>query len=212
LVKQLNQGLQRARATLVARFDADDICEPDRLARQVDYFHTRPKLNILGSQISIIDATGQIVGYRRYPVVHAEIVRSMRRFNPLAHPSVMFRKEEVLGAGGYREFPGNEDYELWCRLARAGAEFANHVEPLLRYRIHPGSIKSTRLREMLRGTLAVKRLHWADSLDSGDRVRMWLERGLMYAPGALVTKAFMWTQYQTERPRFEPGHSSEDGA
>ena len=96
-----------------------------------------PKSAVLGSQLTIIDHASQVIGWRSYPTAHAAIVESMRRFNPLAHPSVIFRKNFVRNAGGYLPYPGNEDYELWSRLAGQGAGFGNHPEALLRYRIHP---------------------------------------------------------------------------
>ncbi len=204
LVESLNQGVDLARGEWIARMDADDVCEPDRLKKQLEFVREHPDVDVLGTQLAIIDASGQTRGWRRYPLEHSDIVRALRRYNAIAHPSVLFRKSPVLDSGGYR-FPVNEDYELWCRLAKRGARFANHPEALLRYRLHPGALKAAQLRKILGATLEIKRLHFKDDLDLMDRARMLLERCLMLAPPALVLRLFTMTQYSSREPTTAAG-------
>ena len=45
----LNVGLSHARAPNIARFDADDICYPDRLKIQYDFITSYPEYSIVGS-------------------------------------------------------------------------------------------------------------------------------------------------------------------
>ncbi|HNO06598.1 MAG TPA: glycosyltransferase family A protein, partial [Flavobacteriales bacterium] len=45
----LNTGLREARATLIARMDADDISLPERLERQVAYLDQHPEVGVLGT-------------------------------------------------------------------------------------------------------------------------------------------------------------------
>jgi len=197
LVDQLNHGLAMARGTFVARMDADDISRSDRLEKQMQLLKEQPDVDVVGSQLDVIDEAGRTLGTRRYPVDHESIMTAMRRFNPLAHPAVMFRRETIVEAGGYR-YPDRaaQDYELWCRLASLGKRFANHQEPLLKYRLHPGAIKVDRLRDTLRSTLATKQMYWRDSMTWHDRARMGLERIALHAPAGLVLWAFRKTQYQ----------------
>jgi glycosyltransferase involved in cell wall biosynthesis len=207
LVKQLNQGLEAARAELVARFDGDDVCAPLRLQRQLEYLQQHAGVSVLGSQITIIDQHGRQRGRRRYPLTHEAILRSLPRFNPLAHPSVMYRKTPILDAGGYT-FPETEDYELWSRLARRGARFANHPESLLQYRIHPAAVKATRLRQILRATLEVKRLYWQDRMDTLGRARMLVERLMLRLPPQWVARLFAATHFRSAQP---PSTQEHDG-
>jgi glycosyltransferase involved in cell wall biosynthesis len=188
---QLNRGLAGARAEVVARFDADDLCEPDRFEKQLAYLDAHADVAVLGSQLRMIDGKGDFLGYRAYPLEHAAIVRAMRRFNPLAHPSVIFRKAPVVDAGGYQQQVYVEDYELWCRLARRGACFANHPEPLLNYRIHPWGMKAAQLRGMLRATLEVKSTYWREEMDAGSRFRLWAEQLLLWLPASFVFWLFL---------------------
>ncbi len=195
LVESLNYGLQLARADLVARLDGDDLCAPTRLQRQLEYLQRHAEVSVLGSQITIIDRHGRQRGRRRYPLTHEAILRALPRFNPLAHPSVMYRKAPILDAGGYT-YPVNEDYELWSRLARRGVRFANHPESLLEYRVHPSALKAARLREILRATLEIKRLYWQDRMDTLGRARMLVERLLLWLPPQAVAALFAATHFR----------------
>ncbi len=204
LVESLNQGLAHAHAPWVARADADDICEPDRLQKQLAFLEQHPDVDVLGTQLAVIDAAGELRGYRDYPLDGAAIVHELTRGNALGHPSVVFRKETVLAAGGYRPFY-TEDYELWSRLARRGARFANHPEALVRYRVIPEGIRAAKVRDTLRGTLEVKRLYWRDQMDLAGTLRLWAERLLLWLPPPLVLALFLRTQV---RARLTPSSSA----
>jgi glycosyltransferase involved in cell wall biosynthesis len=197
-VTQLNRGLAEARAALVARLDADDVAEPERLQAQADYLRRHPEVAVVGSQIRIIDEQGQDRGHRAYPLEHEQIVRSLRRFNPFAHPGVMYRKDLVLQVGGYQcpQYHPAEDYELWSRMAVHGMRFANLSTALLRYRIHVRATKTSRLRDTLRHTLAVKNMYWRGAMDWRDRARFWGERLLLLLPPAVVLRLFAWHEYR----------------
>jgi glycosyltransferase involved in cell wall biosynthesis len=200
LVDQRNRGLTESRAEFVAMLDADDIAEPERLRKQIDYLATHQDIAVLGSHIRIIEARGLDQGYRRYPLDHDAIVSAMRRFNAISQPSVMFRKRAVAEAGGYqyRKYPAVEDYELWCRLALRGLRFANYPEPLIRYRIHSKQLKITELRQIIRGTLEIKSMYWHDSTDAWGKARVWSERLLLWLPPRLVLSLFMRTHYTNQ--------------
>jgi glycosyltransferase involved in cell wall biosynthesis len=197
LVDQRNRGLAETRADLIALLDADDIMQPERLAKQVEYLATHKDVGVLGSQLFIIDSDGAQVGLRAYPLSHDEIFAAMSRYNALAQPSVMCRKQLLVDANGYqyRTFPVNEDYELWSRLATRGVKFANHPEPLLRYRVHPLGTKAMMLHHMLRATLDVKKQFWRDHMDTRARLRFYGERALLRLPASWVLKLFIMTHY-----------------
>jgi hypothetical protein len=50
---------------------------------------------------------------------------------------VCLRAEVLRALGGYREFDGPEDYDLWLRARRAGVRFGKRPEALLRWRDAP---------------------------------------------------------------------------
>jgi glycosyltransferase involved in cell wall biosynthesis len=205
VIDQRNQALGAARAELLAFLDADDIAEPNRLEKQCACLLADPRLDVLGSQVRIIDGDGSELGFRAFPLEHDAIVSTMRSYNAICQPSTMVRRAAVLSAGGYsyRRHPA-EDYELWCRLARHGARFANHPEPLTRYRYHPGQSKSTALRATLRGTLEVKKMYWRGQMTWPEAARMWGERLLLYLPPRLVLALFKRFYYRARLRAQEP--------
>jgi glycosyltransferase involved in cell wall biosynthesis len=143
LVAALNLGLAQARAPLVARFDADDLAHPRRLALQAARLRAEPGLDALGCRVELFgdgDCAAGNAGMRRYVawlnalVDHDAILRDIYVESPLAHPSVVLRAARLRALGGWRAFDGPEDYDLWLRAARAGWRFGKLPQVLLRWR------------------------------------------------------------------------------
>jgi hypothetical protein len=137
LIASLNQLLAEARAPLVARMDADDICRPQRFARQVAFLAAHPDHGVVGSWSEDIDEHSRSIqtdGIDQ-PVAHADFLAAIDTGGPLlCHPAVMFRTAVVRAAGGYHAaFRHCEDLDLWLRLATR-TRIANIPERLLRYR------------------------------------------------------------------------------
>ena len=195
---QHNRGLSLSRGRFICRFDADDICEPERLARQVGFLETHPTVDVVGSAVTVIDETGAAIGIRHYPTEHEDIARVIRRLNPIANSSVMFRREVYEHFGGWRSdspLPA-QDYAWYSRLAAGGARFANLPEPLIRYRLHGRSIKSTRLRATLQSTIEVKETYWSREMNLLDRAMLVVERLLLLVPERLVLWIFRNVRYR----------------
>jgi glycosyltransferase involved in cell wall biosynthesis len=133
----LNVGIERASSPFVARMDADDICEPHRIEKQLQFLTEHPEVDVVGSEYSHIDEKGQAIGRpARLHYTHDAIVRRLPFESCMPHPTVMFRRDAVLSVGGYAYGLYAEDWDLWLRMARSGKRFANISERLLRYRIH----------------------------------------------------------------------------
>ncbi len=133
----LNTGLRHARAPLVARMDADDSSHPDRLARQVAFLHTHPAVGVVGSCTQFRTSMEQSSGMAWF-VNWQNSIRSphdhyVKRFvdAPLAHPTVLFRRELVDRFGAYDTGPLPEDHELWLRWMHHGVRFAKLPDELL---------------------------------------------------------------------------------
>jgi glycosyltransferase involved in cell wall biosynthesis len=200
-----NWGLAEARAELVANLDADDVAAPTRLEKQLRFMECHPEIDVLGSAVHAIDQNGRHLGYRLFPERHEAILEAMRFEVPLNHPSVVFRRSCVQSVGGYTstDFAVAEDYDLWSRMAQAGARFANLPEPLTHYRIHPNQLKARRTRDVLRAVLAVKRKYWYNSMNCRARVRMIVERALLWMPEWLVFGMMVHMYYRRLSPAFD---------
>jgi len=141
LISSLNRGLKEAKGEFIARMDADDICYPERIEKQVHFFNDNLEVGLCGSWIEII---GSDEVYR-YPITNDEIKASMLFCNPMAHPSVMFRRKLFADHELFYDinFPGAEDYELWTRaIFKTG--FANMGDTLVKYRKHENQVTKSK--------------------------------------------------------------------
>jgi len=142
LSSALNAGLAAATSELVARQDADDLAEPNRLERQVSVMRGRSHVALLGCRATAITEGGVPSGVVWRPVEPTSIRWYALFDNPFVHTSVMFRTRVVRDElGGFdRAFdPFSQDYALWCRLMERHA-VANLADQLVRYRVLPSSI------------------------------------------------------------------------
>jgi glycosyltransferase involved in cell wall biosynthesis len=135
LPASLNLAIEHAQYELIARFDADDICHPERLKWQVDFFNTHPDVEVLGGYLDIIDNDDNDISIRRYPQESYKIAYRMQLECAIAHPTVMFKKVLYSSHGGYNpQYSNAEDLELWLRWLNKGVIFRNLALPLIKYR------------------------------------------------------------------------------
>ena len=149
LIASLNQLIDEARSPLLARMDADDRCHPERLAKQYAFLAAHPACGVVGSWAHRMGVDSKVWPGRDYefPVTPAEVLAAIGYRSVLAHPAVMYRREVVRQAGGYRPaFKHVEDYDLWLRMADI-TEIYNIPEPLLTYRTHGDQVTSQHLLE-----------------------------------------------------------------
>jgi cellulose synthase/poly-beta-1,6-N-acetylglucosamine synthase-like glycosyltransferase len=147
LVAALNTALEHARAPLLARMDADDVAHALRLELQAGRLFADGRVSVLGCRVRHGAAAGLgsagMAAYVRWSnslLRHAEIARDVLVESPLVHPSVMVRAALLRRLGGYRDFDGPEDYDLWLRALAAGARFAKLPQALLLWRDSPARL------------------------------------------------------------------------
>tara|TARA_R110000765_G_scaffold413450_1_gene513516 strand:+ start:252 stop:1163 length:912 start_codon:yes stop_codon:yes gene_type:complete len=143
LIATLNEGVTASKGTYIARMDADDICLPDRFARQVEFFQNNKGFGVLFTGIEYIDASDDII---RKKIAHeTRTIKSVELIFgcPLCHPTAMFNMSELTKSDlRYDlEFDKTEDFELWTRLILK-TEIALLGDVLFQYRIHSDSITS----------------------------------------------------------------------
>jgi glycosyltransferase involved in cell wall biosynthesis len=146
--KAMNLALEHARAPLVAILDADDLALPHRLATSTAFLDGHPEIVLAGSGYRVfIDEAGRRTGRQDVlPLRWPEILQGLKAAppSPFLHSSVMFRKAEILAAGGYNETISRYyDLDLLVRLATTH-KLANIDAPLSLKRLHPGQYFLTR--------------------------------------------------------------------
>ena len=119
--------------------------------QQVQQFKLNPELDVIGSWIDEFSGNkDNILSIRKVPETHKEIYAFAKKRNPVNHPSVMFKKEAVIAAGGYQHFPLFEDYYLWVRMLKQGFKFYNIQESLLYFRTSPDTFQRRGGKEYLK--------------------------------------------------------------
>jgi len=137
----LNKGLSKTESVYIARFDADDICFPERLQQQVSFLDSHPDYITVGSDAEYISENGDhLFHFKSIGHAHDQIIENIYSFCPFIHSAVMFRREAVVKVGGYSEHAHNfEDYLLWIQLLQHG-KFHNLPEQLIKVRFNPASV------------------------------------------------------------------------
>lgn len=135
----LNEAASLSSGKYIARMDADDICAPERIAKQVFALEAEQS-DICGTWCTTFGYANELI---RYPLSDTDIKLSMIFNSPFCHPSVMFKKEVFETVHYDSDKNGAEDYDFWIRAAHAGFKMANVAEPLLFYRVHEGQVSVT---------------------------------------------------------------------
>ena len=159
-VVHLNKGILLANCEFIARMDSDDFSLPDRFACQVEYLENNRNVAVVGSSSIRINENGEELGTSIRNASPSGLLWESFFKNPLAHPTVMFRKSHILEAGLYdpTKLPA-EDFDLWTRVIRT-SEVANLARPLLKYRERPFSISCIKNDLQRKISIQTLRAHW----------------------------------------------------
>jgi len=137
-IVNLNRGLEMAETEFIARMDADDIAEPNRFEKQVNYLEKNKNIFMVGSDIQLIDKDGNST--KLLPAHHSdsEIKKNMLKKIAMYHPVLLFRNDKKIR---YREkMYYCEDYDLYFQMMTEKYTFGNLNESLLKYRVLEASM------------------------------------------------------------------------
>ena len=201
----LNTGLANAKGKFIARMDADDISHPERLAQQVAYLEAHAEIGVLGTRTAFASSVPESRGMQAFVEWQNTILSPhehyVKRFvdAPLAHPTVMFRRELVEQFGGYDTGPIPEDHELWLRWMDAGVRFAKLPEELLTWNDHAGRLSRTHANYSVDAFFATKVKYlarWLKCKLDGRPViiagtsELWQERAALLESEGIAVHAF----------------------
>lgn len=125
----LNRCLAIANGQYIARQDADDISDHDRIDRTLKFLLSG-NAPYVGCGVRIFDDSG-VWSIRQYPQKITRHIIAQK--NPFFHPTMLFRLEVLKKVNGYSETKDTrrtEDYDLVMRLAGSGLIGENLQEVL----------------------------------------------------------------------------------
>jgi len=146
-----NAALRVARGKLIALLDADDVWHAGKITEQLSFMDH--------AQFDMVYADALLIGDVPWPTGTTFMDRSPSEgpvtLNSLLDlrvtvvvSTVIMRKDLVEQVGGFDEEDRNltEDFDLWLRLARAGARIGYQRKVLAEYRYRADSISASRIK------------------------------------------------------------------
>lgn len=205
----LNTGIHAARADLIARFDADDVCYPRRLELQYNFLIAQPDHVIVGCDADYFDMNDEYV-FTYQPRGHSDAeIRALYFYHcPFIHSGVMYKRQVIMEAGCYDvNAHAFEDHLLWSKVISLG-QACNLPQTLLKVRLHTSSIS---IDEKWRSRLFCKIKYGAlqkrsISRQEGDILHQLLakqedqkiKQGAYYA---MLAKKYLWNNHQPMKAR-----------
>lgn len=195
LAYALNAGLAVCRNEMVARMDSDDYSLPNRCAKQLNSFDADMDLVLVGTMtknfVGDISNVSDTIKYR--PTTYEEIKKYIRREDPFAHPSVMYKKTAVLSCGGYdSELRRRQDYDLFSKMVNKGYKAINLPEVLLLFRADENYLGRNKNKESCKARIIVqKRLYMRGECSFFDFAYIWIGMKISYLmPAPLYKKLY----------------------
>lgn len=149
LTKSLNIGLKKCNGKYIARHDADDLMEENRLEKQVDFMENNTDIACVFSNAKRVDISGNVVSVDTTDNNSSLVRRLVYGGNCLYHSSLMIRKEVLEDLNGYDEkIVYAQDYDLYLRLINK-YKIYKISEPLICFRTDNYITKSKSILSLL---------------------------------------------------------------
>lgn len=163
----LNYGLARVQSPYIARIDADDLAQPNRLELQVGHLDAHPSLDVCSSAMELFWENGaRPNGILSKPADDAMIKTALVQYASMSHGASTFRKSFFDDVGVFDvRLDFAEDYDLWCRGALLGKNYTNLPQALTKYRQHDQQVGKQKAQLQYERDLIIKRKYIAALLD-----------------------------------------------
>lgn len=140
LPNRLNEAISLSTGKYFARMDGDDISYPKRFEAQVDYLEKHSEVDLLSTNIVVIDENNQAIGGFCSTESHKEICRRPWAGFPMTHPTWMGKIEWFRTHQYKPQAIRTEDTDLLLRTYDISC-FAQLPEFMLGYRVNSLSLR-----------------------------------------------------------------------
>ena len=163
----LNQGLARISSPYIARLDADDIAHPTRLEKQWAFLEAHGNVDVCSSWMELFfDPPIKPNQILAKPEKNTTIKTALIQYCAMSHGASLFRKRFFDDVGHFDlALDYAEDYDLWCRGALLGKNYANLPEALTLYRQHATQVGQQKRQLQYQRDLMIKRKYISALLD-----------------------------------------------
>ena len=169
--KSLNKGIKLANGEYIARIDQDDESNNTRLEKQLS-FMKKNNCHVVGSWFNVIDSTGELMYRNKLPVDPQDIINLMTWSNPIAHSSVMMKKDELLSLNSYPEhYTHGMDMALWIKFVQNNYKIMNIPEYLINWRQHNQSSSKNSNNLILRLCEEIELLNISKNLNADNKYK-----------------------------------------
>ena len=133
----MNCGLQHASETWIARIDADDTWEPQKIKRQLKLAKDQPNIEVIATQVTFTSDLEKVDGFETYVhwsngiLTQDDIRKHIFIESPLVNPSILFRRDLIERYGDYIVDELPEDYEMFLRWNSKGVQMGKVATPLM---------------------------------------------------------------------------------
>ena len=153
LGEALRIGSEKCTGDYIFRMDSDDISHSERFEKQIAYIESHPEIDVLGTDIAEFQQTETETNkrVRTCPEKHEEILKMIKKRNPINHVTACIKKSSLEKSGGYKALTFVEDYYLWLNMIVSGCKFANIKESLVYVRVGNGFEARRASKEIIKG-------------------------------------------------------------
>lgn len=150
-------GLSFIKNEIFAKMDSDDICFETRMEKELAMINKG--YDVVGGAIAeFIGDKTNVIGVRMPPENHEDIVRFSKKRNPVNNVTIMYKKSQVLNAGGYLNANFLEDYTLDIKLIQNGSQFYNIQEPLVYVRTDQNQLERRGDKKLRKGFKVLRKM------------------------------------------------------
>lgn len=150
----LNVGLNNTNAEYIIRHDAEDISHRERFGILVNELERRKNVSCIATKNIVVSEMYSVLGVFPMKDVKDLNVSIDQNETYISHPSVIFRRSDVMSIGGYPDVRHAEDFALWKRMRAHGMNFYFLNKPLYAIIKSSKGISSENMQKQMENVLS----------------------------------------------------------